>query len=405
MEKNLPHGVESITWKDGSTTYQYQGQEYNSLDEVPVKTSKVLNKIGEKISQNPIVQKVAPALEKFGEYTSLPGEEFTADQVGLSFQKYGLPYSVGQSLGYVLYPGFGELKAPTKGLSALQPAYATVSSGNLLGDVSREMKALNQPLQARVTPGMVRPKAARPVSKQIKGLEGAADWTQGAYEYFIKGLKENKSKPMEGYANFTTPDGRIIRATPGRKGSLTFIDNAKKAASRKSRFVTQEAWKQELQNVLSEFGMSDRYEEMAKIITSGNSKQAKRVTRFNNALKDRGIFDLREHFTVEHIGALKNKWPDVPENRWGIIKRKLNSKAGATSDPPDLNIRMSGTPKDLKEWVIKQELDELDFTKDIPVKVRRQILNATHKKGPLKGKPNVEQIDQIFETYFKSIGE
>ena len=124
MEKNLPHGVESITWKDGSTTYQYQGQEYNSLDEVPVKTSKVLNKIGEKISQNPIVQKVAPALEKFGEYTSLPGEEFTADQVGLSFQKYGLPYSVGQSLGYVLYPGFGELKAPTKGLSALQPAFA-----------------------------------------------------------------------------------------------------------------------------------------------------------------------------------------------------------------------------------------------------------------------------------------
>ena len=89
--KNLPHGVEAITWKDGSTTYQYQGQEYNSLDEVPVKTSKVLNKIGEKISQNPIVQKVAPALEKFGEYTSLPGEEFTADQVGLSFQKYGLP--------------------------------------------------------------------------------------------------------------------------------------------------------------------------------------------------------------------------------------------------------------------------------------------------------------------------
>ena len=81
----------------------------------------------------------------------------------------------------------------------------------------------------------------------------------------------------------------------------------------------------------------------------------------------------------------------------------MNSKAGAIKDSPELNTRLAGVPKDIKEWVIKQELGDLDITESLPIKIRRQILNATHKKGPLKGQANVELIDQIFTDYFKSI--
>ena len=37
-ESPIPHGVEPITWKDGKTTYQFKGQEYESLDQVPANT-------------------------------------------------------------------------------------------------------------------------------------------------------------------------------------------------------------------------------------------------------------------------------------------------------------------------------------------------------------------------------
>ena len=134
-EAPIPHGVEPITWKDGKTTYQFKGQEYESLDQVPANTWGWLNKVGEKVGETvskiPGIEKVTPALQKFGELTELPGEEFVADQVGQSAQQYGVPYNVGKTLGYALYPGFGEAKGlknipPTKGLT---PAYATSTVG------------------------------------------------------------------------------------------------------------------------------------------------------------------------------------------------------------------------------------------------------------------------------------
>ena len=134
-EAPIPHGVEPITWKDGKTTYQFKGQEYESLDQVPANTWGWLNKVGEKVGETvskiPGIEKAVPALQKFGELTELPGEEFVADQVGQSAQQYGVPYNVGKTLGYALYPGFGEAKGlknipPTKGLT---PAYATSTVG------------------------------------------------------------------------------------------------------------------------------------------------------------------------------------------------------------------------------------------------------------------------------------
>ena len=134
-KEHLPHGVVPITWKDGSTTYQFKGQEYQSLDQVPAKTWGWLDKTGEKFGETvakiPGIEKVVPALEQFGELTTLPGEEFVADQVGQSAQQYGVPYNVGKTLGYALYPGFGEAKGfknipPPRGLT---PAYVTAGGG------------------------------------------------------------------------------------------------------------------------------------------------------------------------------------------------------------------------------------------------------------------------------------
>ena len=133
--KHLPHGVETIIGKDGKTRYYFKGKEYDSPKDIPAPTWNWLNKVGENIANNPLVQKVAPALQKFGEFTELPGEEAWANQVGLSAQKYNVPYNVGKTIGYGVYPGFGELKGGTKALTSnklkLQPALATVGPDSL----------------------------------------------------------------------------------------------------------------------------------------------------------------------------------------------------------------------------------------------------------------------------------
>ena len=268
---------------------------------------------------------------------------------------------------------------------------------NLTADVNVPSGATTR----RVTLEMIPDAAAINVPRNVKGLEGAEDWIQGAYNHYRKNI--NESMPMKGYPNYKL-NGKEFRATPGSKGKLTALDTAKKAASRKSRYVTEEGWLDELYTVLKEFNMEDKAEEFVSIIKKGNKVQADRRTRLNKALKSRGVIDLSEHFTIEHIGALKNNWPDVPENRWGLIKRKLNSRAGANMDPPDLNIRLSGTPKNMREWVIKQQLGVDDFTEDLPIKVRRAILAATKKvKGKKVADP--EKIDEILDVYFKSIAK
>jgi hypothetical protein len=133
--KHLPHGVETMIGKDGKTRYYFKGKEYDSPKDIPAPTWNWLNKAGENIANNTLVQKVAPALQKFGEFTELPGEEAWANQVGLSAQKYNIPYNVGKTIGYGVYPGFGELKGGTKALTSnklkLQPALATVGPDSL----------------------------------------------------------------------------------------------------------------------------------------------------------------------------------------------------------------------------------------------------------------------------------
>ena len=63
---------------------------------------------------------------------------------------------------------------------------------------------------------------------------------------------------------------------------------------------------------------------------------------------------------------------------------------------------MQGTPKTMREWVIKRELGDSDVTKNLPIPVKRQILKAIKK---VKGKkvPDTDKIDDILEAYYKSI--
>tara|TARA_R100001082_G_C4349422_1_gene153846 strand:+ start:47 stop:1447 length:1401 start_codon:yes stop_codon:yes gene_type:complete len=133
--KHLPHGVETMIGKDGKTRYYFKGKEYDSPKDIPAPTWNWLNKAGENISNSRLLQKVAPTLQKIGELTELPGEEAWANQVGLSAQKYNVPYNVGKTIGYGVYPGFGELKGGTKALTSnklkLQPALATVGPDSL----------------------------------------------------------------------------------------------------------------------------------------------------------------------------------------------------------------------------------------------------------------------------------
>ena len=214
-------------------------------------------------------------------------------------------------------------------------------------------------------------------------------------------------QPMKGFDYRTDDKGVLRRLTtsdkiPGtNRRNLTGVDVAGRAKTGKKRLVTEKAWKGELKEALDEFNMGDKYDEMVKIIETGNKKQDLRKKALNKLRMDRGALD-EDLLTIEHIGALKNKWPNIPENRWGLITKRVNSRAGATMDPPDINIRMQGTPKTMREWVIKRELGDADVTKNLPIPVKRKILAAIKK---VKGKkvPDTDKIDDILEAYYKSI--
>ena len=317
-----------------------------------------------------------------------------------------------RKLGYGL-----EADAITKGKYAFAYADEVLPNPSVLDDLGTAVTS-NKTARRRLGIATEQAENISPVIKRsqfrnIKGMPGADEWREGAYAYMQNSIKEGRTNLMQGYPNFNAPDGRVFRATPQGKG-LTAIDEAKKQASRAARGSSEEAWKIDLKEVLTEFDrtnpsgkMLDKYDEMVKTIKKGNKVQDTRRTRLNKQKVYRGDTAARDMLTIEHIGALKNKWPDVPENRWGLIKRHLNSKAGAKMDPPDINIRMQGTPRNMKEWVIKQELAGADITAGLPIKVKRQILAAVEKvkSGPNKGKkiPDTERIDEILEAYYKSV--
>ena len=223
----------------------------------------------------------------------------------------------------------------------------------------------------------------------------------------------DKPNPMEGFRRFTDPvDGKVYRRTTGGriKGTdrrnLINLDVEKKGKSVGARTVTEEKWQGELKKSLEQRGMLDRYDEFAKEIKQANKKQDSRRTALNKMRQDKlGITQSERQFTIQHSGALKEGWPNTPDNRWGLQERRFNSAEGSLSDPPSQNIRYSGTSADMEEWVRKKLLQEegLDITSNLPVKTRRQIRQAftRNKKTGVKT-PNIEKINAIYEDYFNN---
>jgi len=231
-------------------------------------------------------------------------------------------------------------------------------------------------------------------------------WLSGAQKHYDKMFGKTKN-PMEGFIRWKDEAGDIKKATTGKripgsdKRKIGPVDVESRKANAARRSVTEGQWEEDLKKALDELNLSDRFEHYSKLIKKGNKVQETRRTNLNKIRIQRGQPD-DQMLTIEHIGALKNKWPNIPENRWGLITKRANSRAGARLDPPDLNIRYQGTPRDMREWVLKQEIGSADVTKNLPIPIKRKILAATKK---VKGKkvPDTDKINDILEAYYKSI--
>ena len=253
------------------------------------------------------------------------------------------------------------------------------------------------------------------------------EWKSGAQTHYEEQWSAgNRMDPMKGYPHFTDvmqenptslkadrPGVREYRATPGSKiegdnegkRKLTFIDKNLKKKGVGKRTVTEEAWVDELTKGLKEYGIDEKeateiVNEMKKV----NKLQDQRRTLRNKARKARNPnLPNDQLLTIEHIGALKNKWPNIPENRWGLITKKANSRAGARLDPADINIRMQGTPgkgkhgtwvdEKARKVVLDKEMgsDNWDPTRNLPEKIKRKILKAK----------SIEDIDDILTEFLE----
>ena len=150
-EQHLPEGVVPVQWKDGTVTYNFNGQEYASLKDVPAPSWDWLNKFGEGIQQT--INKVpglSQGLKILGDLTTMPLEDEVAEEAGKSAQMYGVPHSIGKTMGYLAYPGPGEFKAfknmpPTKP-TGLVPVTVGVDTG-LTINKTRQTLDTAKPLQ------------------------------------------------------------------------------------------------------------------------------------------------------------------------------------------------------------------------------------------------------------------
>ena len=110
-----------LTWKDGTTTYNYRGNEYLTEEEAiaardgPAWGKKAVEFAGKTLMSSPtintIVNKAGPIVGKaLGNKTvqdamTMPGEDTVVPLIGDSFVQYGFPRIVGEGLGYGIYPG------------------------------------------------------------------------------------------------------------------------------------------------------------------------------------------------------------------------------------------------------------------------------------------------------------
>ena len=232
-----------------------------------------------------------------------------------------------------------------------------------------------------------------------------SEWMENAKAHYNKHFG-TRPDPMRGYPQWTDDAGEVYRATPGGKNkanpegprNLTAVTRTSRTKMLKTRKANEDKWVGELRQVLDEFGSPEDFERYSTYIKAKNLSQAKRVKLLNQILKRRGIKESGKQLTIGHSGALKQEWPNLPDNRWEIQTRTANAAEGAIADLPDFNIRMSGTSKSVREWVIRQKIREslgpkADIMGDLPVSIKRKILNAKPVKNA-KGEIT-ETVDDV----------
>ena len=243
------------------------------------------------------------------------------------------------------------------------------------------------------------------------------DWMDDARKWYKKHFG-TRPDPMRGYPHWRDNTGEVYRATPGSRNKknpeglrpLTATSLSARGKMSQTRKINEDKWIQELKTVLEEFGIPDEFEKYSKLIKSQNRAQSKEITRLNKILKIKGVVDIGKHLTIDHGGSVKQGWPNLPENRnpFGMTTITENARTKELGDLPGFNLRMSNISKTVREWVIKQKIQE-DFGMDanvlsnLPLSIRRKIANAKPIKDS-KGKI-ISTVDDVIndtlESYFK----
>ena len=373
----IPKGVVPITWKDGSTTYSFQGKEYSNVKDIPVPRAEWINTtasvLGESISKIPNIDKIGSALAPIGSFADQlehPYESQWAEMVGDSFQHYGIDRRIGVGIGYATFPGLGEVKAgrmAIKGSMEFAPALARVDG------FAPNVK----PLQITSGTGVVRrTKKTNKIKELIKHLPPGLRKRDITKRYaddpeFLKKLelmyndvRKYVDDPELGYGRLdaysgqrtiTAPDGREYRFRDsnkaGRREGLFSINQD--ISARNTQQIRKIAQQPDTKSIESAFRQKvngkpllpankvksavESYNRTNKTIY--NQLTAARA-RYNNKLKALGR-PKSEHATIEHIFDVdfyKRLGDEVKtfsgrgaDEAWNLkmISFALNSKTGA----------------------------------------------------------------------------
>ncbi len=219
------------------------------------------------------------------------------------------------------------------------------------------------------------------------------EWIKEGRAYYQEQLKATGTGSLRGWSNKNWKDpetGEVWMLTSKtRKGQekpddgSSYTPKSIKAQERqKQARDDREDFAPALMAALEKYGLEHKYDEYLAEIKKGHAAWRK-------AVADRNKDKLKADKTSRgHMGALANQWPDVPEN---IIfeNQLLNQSRIASDDPPDINIRMAGGPRDMEEWVIKRAIRENDPTYDLPQELKELILQAKDD----------EEIDNLLADY------
>tara|TARA_R100000655_G_scaffold81197_2_gene120648 strand:+ start:591 stop:1652 length:1062 start_codon:yes stop_codon:yes gene_type:complete len=268
--------------------------------------------------------------------------------------------------------------------------------------------------------------------KAIPTRPSFAEWEAGGQKYYDEQWAAGKRhNVMEGYPHFTDvmqenptslkPDRPGVReytmttsskisGDPEGKRKLYARDKLAKKGNISERAANEQRWVGELEEALKKRKFTE--EERKNIITNMkrvNKQQETTRSARNKARKDTDpSMQSGDFLTIEHMGALKKGWANIPENREGLITRRANSAAGAHSDPNTWAINMTGMPGDPKNpgswadiYAAKLELAKdfefnPDFTAGLPIEIKKKILEAG--KG---GKRSRAKVDKILQEYFQ----